>query len=349
MVTLLISLIIICVAGALIIFRLAQPPAHYKGPKSDHFDGKRFHNIKSENRSFIEFIQWLVTRQPKPWPNERALKQEASPPLRVLSDVWQVTYVNHSTMLLQIGGLNILTDPIWSERCSPFKTHGPKRVHPPGVPFDNLPPIDIVLVSHNHYDHMDLQTLQKLLLRDQPLLITGLGNASTLSQMGWKKVTELDWWKSTDLRSDTTVTFVPAQHFSSRAFYDRNVALWGGFVIKQGGELIYFAGDTGYGEVFKQIKSRLGKPQLSFLPIGGYAPRWFMKPVHMSPEEAVQAHCDLESKLSVAMHFGTFPLSDEGIDDPPEALQEALQKQNIQDGRFIILEPGETRVIRGNK
>lgn len=284
---------------------------------------KFFENRENKLRPPGDIVKWLLRRDRKKWPTFRTT-QICVPNLHEKN--LTVTMVNHSTVLLQGGGQNVLTDPIFSDRASPFSWFGPKRVHPPGINLENLPPLDAILVSHNHYDHMDVPTLKKL---DSPLFLSGLGNATYMPV----PTKELDWWESYE-----NFTYVPAEHFSARGLFDRNRALWGGFLMKLGEDLIYFAGDTGYGSHFKEIKKRYGSPKLALLPIGAYEPRWFMQPVHMNPEEALKAHDDLGAETSVGIHWGTFQLTDEGLYDPVDELNRLkLPQQN-----FIILNPGET-------
>ena len=269
-----------------------------QSPLSDHYDGKRFHNRQSPPHNLWKVLKWMAKRRSKPVHTKRTVSPlveiDARPPPH---EMW-VTFINHSTFLIQWAGLNILTDPLFSKRASPFRWIGPKRSHPPGIAFHNLPPIDLVLISHNHYDHMDLPTLKALAKSCHPLMVTGLGNAHPLQAQGIKKPIELDWWDETTVSADFSVTYVPAEHFSARWLHDRNRALWGGFVLKslKENKTLYFAGDSGYGPHFSQIKAKLGAPALSLLPIGAYEPRWIMSPVHMSPEDAVLAHEDLDHR-----------------------------------------------------
>jgi len=309
-------------------------------PRSDHFNGHEFFNPRTRTRHGLkEFLTWRWTRDAPPWPDQRPGARGAAPPRRVDGNSVRYTVVNHSTVLIQIAGLNILTDPIWSERCSPVSWAGPRRVVRPGIRFDDLPPIDVVLVSHNHYDHMDLPTLQRLARRDNPVVLTGLGNAKALRGAGVTTVVELDWWQSGAIERGLFF-FVPARHFSKRALFDTNETLWGGFVIQARGATIYFAGDTGYAPYFSEIRRRYGPVDLAFLPIGAYKPRWFMQAMHLSPAEAVHAHLDVGARRSVAIHFGTFPLGDDTVDDPPGDLRNALRTMDIGETDFIVPEFG---------
>ena len=232
----------------------------------------------------------------------------------------RTTLVNHSTVLLQQRGCNILTDPIWSERASPLSWIGPRRRRSPGVSWENLPSIDAVLISHNHYDHLDLPTLRQLASRGDSTFIVPAGGARLLLSQNIGPVHELDWGEScSQTRCGVTFHCVPALHSSSRRIGDRNLTLWCGYMIECRERLVYFAGDTAFGPHFNQIREKFGAPRLALLPIGAYEPRWFMSPVHMNPDEAVQAHEILGAKASIAIHHGTFKLADEGLDTPAEA------------------------------
>jgi L-ascorbate metabolism protein UlaG (beta-lactamase superfamily) len=252
-----------------------------------------------------------------------------------------VTFIGHSTFLIQTAAGNILTDPMFSRRAGPLNVLGPRRVRQPAVMFDDLPPISIVLLSHNHYDHCDLRTLGLLATRFDPIVVTPVGNGTLVRSAGIRKVEELDWWQDAKT-SALPIALTPAQHFSARSPLDRNRALWGGFVLVAGGSRIFFAGDSAYGPLFRDIRQRLGPIDLALLPIGAYEPRWFMQAVHMNPAEAVQAHLDLGASESVGMHFGTFQLTTEGIDEPLRALEDACRARNIPPSRFRTLQFGES-------
>lgn len=312
---------------------------------SDHFNGKRFFNPGVTSQKFRNVIKWLLTRNPPPHPKKQKTIHTAHPAQRVKGSDIHVTFVNHSTVLIQWEGWNILTDPIWSEKCGPFGIVGPRRMHPPGIKFNDLPPIDLILLSHNHYDHMDLPTLKLLAKRFKPIILTGLRNKALLKRSGIGQVHEMDWWEEYDCSDELTVTFVPAQHFSGRRIYDNGRTLWGGFLLRGTSGMIYFAGDTGYGKHFKQIRQRYGNPRLSLIPIGGYRPRWMMHKVHLEPKEAVQAHSDLESKATLAIHHGTFQMTDEPIDEPLKMLHQELSERELSRNAFFSLKPGESRIV----
>jgi L-ascorbate metabolism protein UlaG (beta-lactamase superfamily) len=310
---------------------------------SDHFDGRRFHNPgRAGRRNLWHVLGWMLTRRKQPWPKWVDDPPHPTPPPRLAPHEIALTFVGHSTFLLQFGPVNVLTDPIWSERASPVQWAGPRRVRRPGVSFEQLPPIDVVLVSHTHYDHLDLPTLRRLNERDAPLVVTGLGTFRFLNRRGFAKVEELDWWQTYRFNESLRFTMTPAQHFSRRGLFDLNATLWGGFWIEYESRKLFFAADTAYNGHFKGIRDRLGPPDVALLPIGAYEPRWFMSASHMNPEEAVQAHLDLGAARSVAMHFGTFQLTDEPIDEPVRELRASLARHGISEETFRVLGFGET-------
>jgi L-ascorbate metabolism protein UlaG (beta-lactamase superfamily) len=314
---------------------------------SDHFDGSRFFNpSRSQAKTLWQVFRWRTSGARKPWPRWIEMERRFELPPQPGPDEATVTFINHSTFLLRLSGLNVLTDPIWSERASPVRWAGPRRVRSPGITFNQLPPVQLVLVSHNHYDHMDLPTLRRLDRRFRPLFLTGLGNRRYLRRRGLRHVAELDWWQ-TYQGAALDVTMTPARHFARRGLFDTNRTLWGGFWLAGAGLHILFAGDSGYDRHFTAIRERLGAPDIALLPIGAYEPRWFMREAHLNPAEAVQAHLDLAARQSVAMHFGTFQLTDEGINEPAQALRQSLAQQRIDEEQFRVLEFGATvRVAR---
>jgi L-ascorbate metabolism protein UlaG (beta-lactamase superfamily) len=313
-------------------------------PKSDHCDGNVFFNLeRTPNHGGADVIKWMMTRQRKRWPQYIHSEPGAKPP-RSVDDSVRVTFVNHATVLIQCDGVNILTDPVWSKRCSPVRFAGPKRVRDAGIRYADLPPVHMVLISHNHYDHLDADTVRKLVRDHDPYFLTGIGNESVMKRLKINKVSYQDWWSAVKIPSLPTITFVPAQHFSGRSLSDRNKSLWGGFVVEAKGGCIFFAGDTGYGSHFKEIARRVGPIRLALLPIGAYEPRWFMSPVHMNPSDAVQAHIDLKAKDSMGIHFGTFQLTDEGIDEPKNDLLKTLSDMKISVETFWVPEFGESRI-----
>lgn len=314
----------------------------YVGPVTDHFDGKQFHNLAPfEERGFGHVLRWKLSgKRAVSWPRYVEVPAAEQPPERVTTST-RITFVNHATVLIQMGGLNILTDPVWSPSVGPTSVLGQRRHKPAGISFAALPPIDLVLISHNHYDHLDLPTLQMLQRRDAPLILCGLGTARLLREHGVPRGRDLDWWQSVEL-GDVTVTFAPAQHWSMRGATDRNRNLWGSFYLTKDSRRIYFAGDTGAGPHFEWIRQRLGAPDVALLPIGAYLPRWFMKPQHIDPGEAVAAAQTLGASRSVAIHFGTFQQTDEGMDDPVKELQRVLKEKRLPDNFFTVLEHGQS-------
>jgi L-ascorbate metabolism protein UlaG (beta-lactamase superfamily) len=299
--------------------------------------------MSSDVKSLFAVLKWKFTSTVTQWPANIVNKAQPNVAKELNEGEISTTFINHATHLIQVKGVNIITDPVFSERVSPFTWIGPKRVRRPGIELKDLPPIQVVLISHNHYDHMDAATIKDLAERFDPLFIVPLGNEHLVKDMGAKKIMELDWWQSAELPNKNTVTLVPAQHWSRRSMFDTNKALWGGYVVKAADQRqIYFAGDTGYGPHFKVIREKLGPMDVSIIPIGAYEPRWFMKDQHMNPEDSVQAHLDLESKFSLGTHFGTFQLTDEGIDEPVQALATALNKMKVNPDRFVAPDLGET-------
>jgi len=313
----------------------------------NHFDGRRYFNCypkKPDERKAKQIIRWFTSRKPAKWPQHVPVQVHPKPDAVTKDGEVQVIYINHATVLIMTKQGNILTDPIWSERCSPLKRIGPKRVAQPGLKFEDLPPIDLVLVTHNHYDHLDLPTLKRLEKEHSPRFVTGLGNRKLLINSGMQNVQELDWWEELHIGALGKLSYVPSQHFSSRRVGDLCRTLWGGFVL-QIDKLapIYFAGDTGYGTFFNPIFKKFGPIGLAMLPIGAYEPRWFMKPVHMNPEEAVKGLLELQARHAIGIHFGTFQLSDEAIDDPVKDLKKALVEHKVDPKQFEALHNGESR------
>jgi L-ascorbate metabolism protein UlaG (beta-lactamase superfamily) len=310
--------------------------------QSDHFDGRRFVNPDGVAGQPFTAVPRMLRSPRTPWPAWIEEAPQRPPALDDASAV--VTFIGHATFLIQTPFGHILTDPMYSRRAGPGNLVGPARVRPPAVRFDDLPPIAVVLLSHNHYDHCDLRTLRRLAARFDPIVVTPLGNGRLARSAGLRRVEELDWWQSTTANT-LPITLTPARHFSARTPFDKNRALWGGFVFTVGRVRIYFAGDTAYGPFFRDIGRRLGPIDLAFLPIGAYEPRWFMHVVHMNPAEAVQAHLDLGAPQTIGMHFGTFQLTTEGIDEPLRALDEARQVNNVPPSRFRTLSFGESARI----
>jgi L-ascorbate metabolism protein UlaG (beta-lactamase superfamily) len=313
----------------------------YRGPKTDHFDGERFIN-QEPREPRMTFLDWQRNRDPGPWAEWTDASPGAPPPRRVPQGSTRVTFVNHATTLLQLDGVNVLTDPIWSERCSPVSFAGPKRVRPPGLRMEDLPPIDAVILSHNHYDHMDVPTLKQLAARyPNARFFAGLGNKAFLESKGLYNVTELDWWQEVQLTPEVKLVSTPSQHFSNRGLNDRDGTLWTSYVLQGPSGVTYFAGDTGYGKHFRQVREKFGPVRLAVLPIGAYKPEAFMEVVHVSPKEAVQASIDLEARVSVPMHYGTFHLGDDGQEEPVTELRKAIDARPDPKPQFWVLGFGE--------
>lgn len=318
----------------------------YVGAISDHFDGKKFINPGGiRPRDLSDVFKWLLERKRSAWHKAKPITPTERPVDRVMNGL-RITFVNHSTFLIQVDGLNILTDPIWSERASPFSFIGPKRMGPPGIPFEDLPRIDVVLLSHNHYDHLDLETMERIFKIHKPKVITPLGVKAFIDGKGITGTADMDWWDEFTLSNELRVVATPSQHFSGRGTFDRDATLWCGYLIKRKKGNIYFAGDSGYNEtIFKEVGKRGAPIQVAMVPIGAYKPQWFMSPVHCSPEEAVQIHKDVKARQTIGMHFGTFPLADEGSDELFRDLELGLKINNIPAGDFIILKEGESKIF----
>jgi L-ascorbate metabolism protein UlaG (beta-lactamase superfamily) len=310
---------------------------------SDHHDGRTFHNVdpSARTRPLSDVWRWYRARTPATWPrwieNGAPHAVPDAAPGRI-----SATWIGHSTFLLRIGTVTVITDPVFALHAGPFGRIGPRRVRAPGLSLNALPRIDLILQSHNHYDHLDLGAQRALARRDRPMIVTPLGNRAYLPRISRPRVTELDWWEATGPLSGVRVIVVPAQHFSARTPWDRDRALWGGFIIEAEGRRVYFAGDSGYGAHFKEIGRRFPGIDLALLPIGAYEPRWFMGPVHVDPAQAVQAHLDILPTRSIAMHFGTFQLTDEGIEAPIEELRQAREASGLSTDAFQVPTVGGT-------
>jgi L-ascorbate metabolism protein UlaG (beta-lactamase superfamily) len=343
------SFLLACVAiAAATLVGLARRAAHtryYDGPVSDHFDGVRFfdrHGVPA--KGFGSLLEWQRTRAKAEWPAWAPSPYSDIPPQRVSGNEWRICYVGHATLLVQTAGLNILIDPVWSERASPFSFVGPKRVNDPGIDFDALPPIDAVLASHGHYDHLDVTTLSRIAHAHHARVITPLGNDKAIRAHDQAiKVETYDWHDRITLSPTVAVTLVPTRHWSARGLFDRNKALWASFVIETPAGRIYHVADSGYGEGyhFRAARERYGPFGLAILPIGAYEPRWFMQDQHMNPAEAVKAFRDCGAQFALAHHHGTFQLTDEAIDAPVEALTVARAEAGMTPQQFRVLKPGQ--------
>jgi L-ascorbate metabolism protein UlaG (beta-lactamase superfamily) len=325
----------------------ANGNSYYQGPVSDHFDGERFFNPGSpdQDQGLVDVLKWRLSAKTVSWPDKLPRTEPDVPPAHVKDGECRVSFVGHASFLIQIDGLNILLDPVWSLRASPFSFAGPARHSPPGIAFDDLPPIDAVLISHNHYDHLDVVTVAKLWRRDRPRIIVPLGNDAIIRDADSSIVVESgDWDDSFRLSPRVVVTLRRSHHWSARGINDRRHALWSAFVIDAPGGGIYFVGDSGFGDgsSFREVGVAHPKLRLALLPIGAFAPRWFMKDQHMNPAEAVQAFALCGAKNAIAHHWGTFQLADEGYDEPPKDLAEALQGNGLRSETFSALLPGRS-------
>ena len=322
------------------------PNRYYRGETSDHFNGTRFFNPGGINPlGFKALLKWQTSNRGPKWPAAYPSPfAGARPDERVAGAALCVTMIGHASLLIQTAGLNILTDPVWSERVSPFSFIGPKRRNPPGVALVDLPPIDLILVTHNHYDHLDLATLRALHARHRPEIITPLGNDAIIRKtVPDARITVTDWGDATRLANGVTVHTEPCHHWSARGSRDRRMALWAAFVIESAAGKIYHIGDTGFhdGVNYRAAANKHGSFRLANLPIGAYEPQWFMKPQHQNPEEAVAGMQLAKAAFAVGHHWGTFKLTDEGVDEPVKALGAALGKAGFAPERFRPLRPGE--------
>jgi L-ascorbate metabolism protein UlaG (beta-lactamase superfamily) len=332
------------IAIAVLALTAACGPYH-AGAQSTHFDGERFFNPTGPRPTgWSDFWKWQLTREQAPWPVSIPNSPSAPPPPRVEGPELLVTFVGHATVLLQTNGLNVLTDPIWSERASPVPFYGPVRRRPPGVAFEALPKIDVVVVSHNHYDHLDLPTLKMLWDRDRPKIVVPLGNAHIVQRADKDiEVIELDWGQSIDAGRGARVIATPVQHWSQRGPFDRDKALWAGYVLDAPGGGVFFGGDTGLGTGWwiDEIVKVAPNLRLALLPIGGYLPRWFMTYQHTNPDDAVVAFQRMGARYALGIHFGTFPMADDGPDDALKELEAARAARGVGAETFRALEPGQ--------
>lgn len=326
-----------------------KPKIYYKGPRSDHFDGVQFYNSwDPQSHSFFQILRWKLTSRQREWPKKIENSLTDIPPRKVDGSQLRVSFVGHSTVLIQMAGINFLTDPVFANRVSPLKNFGPERYINPGISIEDLPSIDFILLSHNHYDHLDINTLKQIWDKDRPRILAPLGNDLVIqSEFPSIKVETLDWHESIAISNGINIHLAPCQHWSRRRFFDKNKALWGAFIISTPSGNIYFCGDSGYasGQMFRQAQERIGSFRFAMLPIGAYEPRWFMKYSHMNPEEAVLAHKDLGEPYTMAMHYETFRLTDEGFTEPRKHLSRALIEHNVNSERFRALKVGESWMI----
>lgn len=346
---------VLAFATIFIFCRLAfSEVGYYQGPISDHFDGKRFFNPSDSSpheKSVFAYFKskfFYEKEHGKPvWSRAETAITTAIPKAIIDNNSIVATYVGHSTFLLQLEGANILTDPVWSKRASPVSFAGPKRVKNPGIKFEDLPKIDLVLISHSHYDHMDLPTIKLLKNHSNPKFLVGLGNCHYLNQVKSLNLDcqEMDWGDKFNFNEKLVINFLPAKHWSKRAFFGSNVTLWGAFAIESRVGPVYFAGDTGYGEHFKEAAENFGNFTLALLPIGAYKPKDFMSKNHIGPTQAVQAHLELMAKKSIAMHYETFQMASDNFSDPRSDLEIAKKEHDLKDD-FVLLPVAASLVVK---
>lgn len=330
--------------------------ANKKHHRPDGFNNNYIDNWRKDQPNFLKW-QWDKLTGGLPEQDASRVKVVA-PDLAYIKANRRdaaVTWIGHSTALWQLGGLNVLTDPHFTERASPVSFAGPKRLVPLPVQLADLPRIDVVLISHNHYDHLDARSVHMLNQQPggAPLFVVPLGVDLWLKDEGITNVQRMDWWDKLPVKTplgEVEVHLVPVQHWSSRAPWDRNASLWGGFVVRANVNnapySMFFAGDTGYSKDFADIAAKFGGFDFAQIPVGCYLPRWFMKDQHVNEEEAVQIHLDVKSKLSMGVHWGTFRLCDEPIEAPLDNVPKARKKLGVGDDAFVLFSLGETRVLR---
>lgn len=324
----------------------------YNNPNT--VNSKVFQNLnpKCKPKGFFKLIKWKATTPPLKWPSKIDVKQyDLPPPCVSENDKIRISFIGHVTFLIQTNNINILTDPVWAKRASPFKFIGPKRVTPPGIKFKDLPKIDLILISHNHYDHLDLETISKLWKFYKPIIIAPLKNDTILKKhIPNIEVITLNWEQQIYLNafSHLSITLKLAQHWSARGLFDTNKALWGSFLINTPAGEIFFIGDSGYSQDLYQKIGNQHKIFISLIPIGAFAPRWFMQDIHMDPKEAVLAHKDLKTTYSIASHFNTFPLASDGYNQAVNELSIAFKNHQISKKKFIIPEIGKYYWFRAN-
>jgi L-ascorbate metabolism protein UlaG (beta-lactamase superfamily) len=316
---------------------------YYTGPRSDHFDGLRFHSsVEPPAKSLLELVWVVAGKARRRWPAQEGFSETDRPPDR--SDRLRLSSAGHSTILIQVSGSNILVDPVWALRASPIRAIGPRRSQAAAIAFDDLPHIDAVLITHNHYDHLDRGTLVRLWRRFRPRIVAPLGNDTVIRGFDRGVAVETyDWGESTNLSDDLKLHLEPTYHWSGRRWDDRRMALWCAYVLVGArGGVLYHVGDTAYGDgtAFRRIRDRYGPPNVALLPIGAYEPRWFMQAQHVNPAEAVRIMLDCGAERAFGHHWGTFQLTHEPAEAPVEDLAAALAKAGVAAERFQPLRPG---------
>jgi L-ascorbate metabolism protein UlaG (beta-lactamase superfamily) len=337
-------------AGGVAFWSSGRANAYYRGPASDHFDGVRFFNPGGVGpRGRLAFFKWQLSDRGAAWPKSFPSPHPADrPPATFEGEGARIAYVGHASFLIQTRGRNVLVDPVWAERVSPFSFVGPRRVNAPGVAFDDLPKIDTILVTHNHYDHMDVETIGRLWQRFRPRIVTPLGNDTILrTSVSGLQAEAVDWDATVDLGRGMAVHVEPTLHWSARGANDRLHALWASFVLQAGARKIYCVGDSGFGDgaTFARVSRRHPGLALALLPIGAYEPRWFMRNSHMNPDDAVQALELSGAALALGHHWGTFRLTNEPVERPAQDLVAALATRAVPPARFAALRPGEVRLV----
>ena len=336
-----------CVSAAGVLTPLVRSDAQSLLPKHHLPDGTfRNNHYPAIDKSRSELLKWWWHRQ-RPEPVSFPLAEQDPRFLRENHTEPTLTWIGHATLLIQYDGMNILTDPHFTLRASPVGFLGPRRHTPPGLALDDLPTIDLVVISHNHYDHLDRGTVERLYARQvdrPPRFFVPLGQKQWFDDLGVPNVVELDWGQSANYKG-WGVHAVPTQHWSGRSLWDRNQVLWAGWVLEHPSFRFLFAGDTGYSPDFADIGTRFGPIDLAAIPIGAYEPRWFMSSSHVNPEEALKIHKDIRARYSVGIHWGTFQLTDEPMDEPPVRLKRVLERADVPRDRFFVMQHGETRLL----